>query len=136
MRRIALLTVSAVALAACGSSAASTQARRMRIAFGVGGGSMVPYQVTIEPTGRVRTTGPFRPQRKRLSLAKVASLSRLVRHDFASGVRSRQCSGTLPDVGSGFIRAAGRTVTVHGSCERRFTQLWDALAKAVGLGVR
>lgn len=94
---------------------------------------MVPYQVTIEPTGRVRATGSFRPRRRRLSQAKVAALSRLVRHAFASGLRSRLCGGTNPDVGSEFIRAAGRTVRVHGGCEPRFTKLWDTLAQAVGL---
>ena len=105
----------------------------MRIQFGLGGGNMVPWQVTIEPTGRVRSTSFMRPRRRRLSQAKVASLSRLVRHAFASGVRSRLCAGVNPDVGSDFIHAAGRTVSVHGNCEPRFTKLWDSLAQAVGL---
>lgn len=105
----------------------------MRIAFGLGGGNMVPFQVTIEPTGRVRATGSMVPRRHRLSRAKVVSLSTLVRHAFASGLRSRQCQGTNPDVGSHYIRARGRTVTVHGGCEPRFQRLWHTLAAAVGL---
>jgi hypothetical protein len=105
----------------------------MRIAFGVAGGNMVPYQITIEPTGRVRATGSFRPRRRRLSQAKVAALSRLVRQAYASGLKSRLCARTNPDVGSEFIRAGGRTVRVHGGCEPRFTKLWDTLAQAVGL---
>jgi hypothetical protein len=50
MRWIAVLAVSAAGLAACGASAAPTQAKPMRIEFGLGGGNMVPFQVTIEPT--------------------------------------------------------------------------------------
>ena len=128
-----MLAVCVAALAACGASVASTQARPMRIEFGLGGGNIVPWQVTIEPTGRIRSTGLVRPRRRRLSQAKVASLTRLVRHAFASGVRSGLCAGVNPDVGSDFIRAAGRTVRVHGNCEPRFTRLWDTLARAVGL---
>jgi hypothetical protein len=123
--------VSVAALAACGASSAST--RPQRIVFGIAGGNVVPWSVTIEPTGRVRTTGSP-SARHRLSRAKVASLVRLVRHEFASGLRSRQCSGTLPDIGSVYIVFGGRTVRVHGSCEPRFTRLWDTLARAVGVG--
>jgi hypothetical protein len=132
VRRIVLLAAIVVASAACGSSAASTRATPTRIEFGLGGGNIVPFQVTIEPTGRVRATGTVQPRRRRLSHAKVVSLSRLVRHAFAIGLRSRQCAGTNPDVGSDFIRAVGRTVRVHGSCEPRFHRLWNTLAQAVG----
>lgn len=107
----------------------------MRIVFGLGGGNIVPFQVTIEPTGRVRSSGFMQPTRHRLTIAKVSSLSRLVRHEFASGLTSRQCPGTNPDVGSDYIRAGGRTVTVHGRCEPRFSRLWQTLAAAVGLRV-
>ena len=128
-----MLVASAAALAASGSSAASTTATPLRIAFGVTGGNIVPWQVTIEPTGRVRASRFMRPTRRRLALAKVVSLSRLVRQDFAAGLKSRDCSGTLPDIGSHFIRATGRTVTVHGSCVPRFNRLWHTLGRAVGL---
>jgi hypothetical protein len=80
MRWIAVLAVSAAGLAACGASAASTQAKPMRIEFGLGGENIVPFQVTIEPTGRGRARGSIRPKRRQLSRTKVASLSRLVRH--------------------------------------------------------
>lgn len=105
----------------------------MRIEYGLGGGNMVPFQVTIEATGRVRARGSIQPIRRQLSRTKVASLSRLVRHEFAAALKSRECRGTNPDVGSDFIHAAGRTVTVHGSCEPRFQRLWNTLAAAVGL---
>lgn len=94
---------------------------------------MVPWQVTIEPNGRVHGSGAVQPTRHRLSHAKVAALSRLVRDDFAAGLKSRLCPGTNPDVGSDFIHAYGRTVRVHGNCEPRFHRLWDTLGRAVGL---
>jgi hypothetical protein len=130
MRRIIVLAALLAGVCACGSSAASTTPHR--IVFGIGGGNMVPSQVTIEPTGRVRANGPLKPTRRQLTHAKVVSLSRLVRQDLP-GLKSRLCPGTNPDVGSDFIHAYGRTVRVHGSCEPRFHRLWDTLAKAVGL---
>jgi hypothetical protein len=130
VRRVVVLVLSAVALVACGASAAS--ARPQRIVFGLGGGNIVPFRVTIAANGHVHATGSIRPKRRRLSHAKVASLSRLVRREF-TGLRSRRCAGTNPDVGSDFIHAFGRTVTVQGSCEPRFHRLWSTLAAAVGL---
>jgi len=132
VRRLVAFAAVAVALEACGASAASTGAKPIRIVFGLGGGNIVPFRVTIEPAGRVRASGSTRPRRYRLSPAKVAALSSLVRHELPA-LRSRQCSGTLPDIGSDFIRALGRTVSVHGACEPRFHRLWNTLARAVGL---
>ena len=132
VRRLVIFAASAAALASCGSSAASTNATPLRIVFGAGGGNMVPSQVTIEPTGRVHASGSMTPRRRRLSHAKVVSLSRLVRHELPA-LRSRQCAGTLPDIGADFVRAAGRTVRVRGGCEPRFHRLWNTLAHAVDL---
>jgi hypothetical protein len=129
VRRILVLAALAGWLCACGASAASTRPRP--IVFGVTGGNIVPWQVTIEPTGRIRATGTH-TQRQRLSRAKVLSLVRLVREDFRAGLKSRLCAGANPDVGSGFVHALGRTVRVRGSCEPRFQRLWKTLANAVG----
>jgi hypothetical protein len=131
VRRIIVLAALLGGACACGSSAASTTPHR--IVFGVTGGNLVPYQVTIEPTGRVRSSGPLMPRVRRLSHAKVVSLSRLVRQDFASGLKSRLCPGTNPDIASDYIQAYARTVRVHGSCEPRFHRLWDTFARTVGL---
>jgi hypothetical protein len=130
MRRIIVLAALLGALFACGSSDASTTPHR--IVFGVVGGNLASYQVTIEPTGRIRSSHVTTKYRV-LSRAKVVSLSRLVRADFASGLESRLCPGTNPDFSSEFIQAYGRTVRVHGRCEPRFHRLWDTLAQAVGL---
>jgi hypothetical protein len=131
MRRIIVLAALLAGVCACGSSAASTTPHR--IVFGMAGGNMVPWQITIEPTGRVRSDGTLTPKRRQLSHARVVSLSRLVRSGFAAGMKSRLCPGTNPDVGSEFVHAYGRTVRVHGRCEPRFQRLWDTLAQAVGL---
>jgi hypothetical protein len=131
MRRIIVLAALLGGACACGSSCASTVPHR--IVFGVAGGNLMAYQVTIESTGRVHSSGPVKPSVRQLSHAKVVSLARLVRSGFAAGVKSRLCPGTNPDIGSDFIRAYGRTVRVHGGCEPRFTHLWDLLAHAVGL---
>lgn len=132
MRRVIFLAALLGGVCACGSSAASSTTLH-RIEFGVAGGNFVPYEVTIEPTGRVRASGEVETKVRQLSHAKVVSLSRLVRMGFAAGLKSRLCPGTNPDVGSDFIHAYGRTVRVHGSCEPRFHRLWDTLAQAVGL---
>lgn len=133
MGRIAVFAVGVAALLACGESAASTTANPIQIVFGIGGGNTVPSQVTIEPTGRIHSSGFMQPTRHRLTAAKTASLSRLVRYEFASGLKSRQCPGTNPDIGWDYIRALGRTVRVHGNCEPRFQRLWTTLAAAVRL---
>jgi hypothetical protein len=103
------------------------------LAFGTYGGTLAPLRVTIKPTGRVRWSGTTLRLRRRLSQAKVVSLSRLVRAGFAAGLRSRQCPGVNPDFARHFVRAMGRVVTVHGNCEPRFNRLWITLARAVGL---
>jgi hypothetical protein len=131
MRRIIALAALLGGFSACAASAASTQPTR--IVFGVGGGSMVPFQVVIAATGTVRTSGGPRVTRKHLPTTAVLTLDREVRSAFASGVTSRLCRGTNPDVGSDFITLGRRTVRVHGGCEPRFSRLWKALATAVGL---
>jgi hypothetical protein len=130
MRRMIALAALLGGLGACGASAAST--KPTRIVFGVGGGNMVPFQVVIAATGAVRASGRT-VTRKHLSASTVLRLDREVRSAFASGVTSRQCRGTNPDVGSDFITLGRRTVRVHGSCEPRFSRLWNTLAQAVGL---
>jgi hypothetical protein len=130
--RLAALVAIVATLAACGASGPPTKAEP--VVFGVSGGNIAPFRATIEPNGRLSYTGLPKPRRKHLSRAKAASLSRLVQQAFAAGLRSHRCPGTNPDVASGFIRVSGRTVTVHGSCEPRFTKLWETLAHAALLG--
>lgn len=127
--RIVFLLAVIVAAAACGSSSAATHTP---IVFGVVGGNLLPYHVTIEPSGVVRHSGPTTVRRTHLPGTAVARLRSQVE---SAHLGSRQCQGTLPDFGSQFIRIGTRTVTVHGTCEPRFTRVWTALAHAVGLRV-
>ena len=57
----------------------------------------------------------------------AATLSDLVRKDFPK-LRSESCPGTFPDESAQFITALGRTITVRGTCEPAFTNLWDSLS--------
>ena len=127
MRRMLVVGALLTATAACGSSAPAGSP----IVFGVTGGNVRPFDVTIGPSGDVRASGPAQPRQEQLGSAALRRLQRQARPD---GLSSRDCPGTLPDVASRFIRTGGRTVRVHGSCEPRFQRLWNALAQAVGLG--
>jgi hypothetical protein len=99
--------------------------------FGREGGNIVPLQAKIYRGGRVVVDG--RPGR-RLTRAKVTSLLRLAAAErFARLPRRIECAGTLPDIATLYVKVgAARTVTEHGSCNRRFDRVYAALAKAVG----
>ena len=117
-----MLAAFTAALAACGGSAAVTRAP---IVFGITGGNIPPYRVSIEPDGTVRGAG-----HRQIPPARVRRLQQEIEQ---AHLTSRRCDGTLPDVASRYIRAAGRMVTVHGACEPSFERVWDDLAQAVGL---
>lgn len=126
MGRLLFLIALGLAAAASGSSASV----HTPIVFGLGGGNMVPYQVTIQPNGVVRHDGSVHVGRTHLPATTV----RRLRSEIASAhLSTRECPGVLPDVGSEYIRVGGRTVRVHGSCEPSFTRVWNSLARAVGL---
>lgn len=126
MRRALLACLVLAAITACGASAAAPTP----IVFGVAGGNIVPWRVTIEPNGAVRIHGSMTVKHRQIATATVRELRREVE---AANLKSRECGGTLPDVGADYIRAGARTVTVHGSCEPRFNRVWNDLARAVGL---
>lgn len=126
MRPLVLLLALVALAAACGSS----DPAHTPLAFGLGGGNMLPYRVTIQPNGVVRHSGPATLGRTHLPGATVRRLRSRIE---SAGLRSRNCRETLPDVGSQFIRVGTRTWTVHGACDPRFTRVWTSLARAVGL---
>jgi hypothetical protein len=128
VRPLVLLLALVVAAAACGSA----DPAHTPLAFGVGGGNMVPYQVTIQPNGFVRHSGSITLRRRHLAGATVRRLRSEIQ---SAGLRSRNCTGTLPDVGSTFIRVGKQTWTVHGACDPKFTRVWKSLAHAVGLRI-
>jgi hypothetical protein len=128
MRLLIFLVPLLLAGAACGAS----DPAHTPLVFGVGGGNMVPYRVTIQPNGVVRATGSVHPRRRHLP---VSTVQRLRNEVLQAHLTSRDCQGTLPDVGRQYIRAGSRTWTVHGGCEKRFARAWGDLARAVGLAL-
>jgi hypothetical protein len=129
--RLAVLAVLALGLAGCGSSAAP--ADTFRITFAIAGGNVVPWTVVIHRDGVVTTKRSTHVTVDgRLSTGKRAALFRDVHDAFASGLRSRRCPGTLPDVATSYIAAEHHIARVHGACEPEFTELWHELVRASG----
>jgi hypothetical protein len=126
MRRLVYVAVLALGLAACGGSGASKGT--LEITFGLSGGTMRNYSVTIGPGGAV--SGLSGPAASSIPSAQHSELSSRVRSAFAT-LKSEQCPGTFPDESARFITALGKTVTVRGACEPGFTKLWNELDKAV-----
>jgi hypothetical protein len=105
VRWLILLAVLALGLAACGGS--SQAAKPVKVEFGTTGGNIRPQAFVLTVNGDLAS-----------ELQKALG---------AGGLTSRQCAGLLPDAAAEYIRVGGRTVTVHGSCEPRFTGLWNKL---------
>ena len=124
MRFLAVVVLAAVT--GCGASKAASGP----IAFGIVGGNVIPYRVTIEPSGHVRLTGSSRTVRRRIAPARVRGLRREIQ---SARLASRRCPGVLPDVAGQYVRVGGRTVTVHGDCEAGFRRVWSDLTQAVAL---
>jgi len=114
----------ALAFAAHGASAAD----RTTIGFGISGGNIPSYGVTIRSDGSVRTTGS--PPHVRRQIA-VGSVRRLRNEIQGAHLVSRRCPRVLPDFATHYIRLGGRTVSVHGTCEARFQRVWNDLWRAV-----
>ncbi|MGZ4418643.1 MAG: hypothetical protein ACXVRV_10760 [Gaiellaceae bacterium] len=126
MRRVFVLASIAALLAACGS----TTAGHTPIVFGITGGNIAPYRVSIEPNGSVRARGSHATHRQQISPARVRQLRlEIERADLAS----RRCAGALPDIAGRYIRFGGRMYVVHGGCEARFQRVWLDLVRAVGI---
>ena len=121
-----MLAAIAAALTACGSNAVG----HTPIVFGITGGNMRPYRVSIQPNGSVGIKGSDRTGRRQIPPARVQQL----RHEIQQAhLSSRTCVGALPDMASQYIRVGGGTVILRGSCEAVFERVWADLAKAVGL---
>jgi hypothetical protein len=121
VRRVVVVAAIAAALAGCGSSSTA----QGPLVFGITGGSMVGYNVSIQPNGGVRGAS-----RRQIPAAQVRRLRQEIQQ---AHLTSRQCAGALPDFASQYIRVGPRTVTVHGDCEPSFVRVWNDLAQAVGL---
>jgi hypothetical protein len=102
--------------------------------FGRVGGNIRPFTITIAADGRVRVVGGATVGRTLLTKTQLAGLTRLaVTGRFGSLAAVTSCPKTLPDVAATFIRVAGHTVRVHGTCVARYQRVWAALSAAVRL---
>lgn len=123
-----MLAAFTAALAACGSAAVTGTP----IVFGITGGNIAPYRVSIQPNGSIRVSGSQRSLRRRIPPSRVRQLTNEIQ---AAHLASRSCAGFVPDVASQYIRVGRRAVTVHGGCEAPFRRVWGDLLEAVGLRV-
>jgi hypothetical protein len=123
------LAVLFAATAACGAGAAGA-AVDTPIVFGLTGGNLAGYRVTIQSDGSVRLRGGQSKVRRQIQPSQVQRLRTEIRN---AHLTSRICAGSLPDFASKFIQLDGRTFTVRGGCEPRFQRVFGDLRSAVGL---
>jgi hypothetical protein len=140
VRRIAVAAAFAVALAGSGSTPAARVASTPQFVFGRSGGNIQPFSVTVARDGRVTARGAVtlaRPDVVVPAAALRALLTLAKAEGFYSWPAARVCRGTLPDFASLFVAvttARGtRKVTVRGSCNQRFAQLYAILGAVAGV---
>jgi hypothetical protein len=117
---------------AAGSTAAS-------FVFGRAGGNIEPFTVRVAADGSVVANGPAQPRKRKLGAADLARVMRVVvAQRFFSLPRTTYCPKTLPDFVARFVtvhlHGVSRRVLVHGDCSSRFSAVYAALAKTVGVG--
>jgi hypothetical protein len=120
----------AVVVLASATACAASAAGHTPIRFGITGGNLSGYHVTIQPNGGIRVTGSQRAAKRKITPARVRQLRREIRHAHLASLR---CPGVLPDFASHYIGLGDLTFTVHGGCEARFQRVWNALLQAIGL---
>jgi hypothetical protein len=132
MRRI--LPIALLLFAVAAAEPAGSAVEPTGFAFGRLGGNIRPYRVTIANSGVVHTSGPVIVRRMMLTAAQLVSLNRVATEtDFEMLPTATNCSSTLPDFASTYVRVGPRTVRVHGSCVPRYARMWKALIAAVRL---
>lgn len=109
------------------------------IVFGITGGNIMPYVVTIEANGTIVAKGrTVQNQQLTASGSTLGGLEKLADTEgFWSMPARTNCSGTLPDVASSYITinstSGSKAVTVHGGCVARFNQLYGVLTNVVAI---
>jgi hypothetical protein len=127
----ALLVLGLLAVALASDATASPQTG---FALGRTGGNIRPFTVAIAADGRVSVSGPVQAGRTKLTRAQLAALAKIAADvRFTTLPKTTNCSGTLPDVASTFVRVGARTVRVHGECVPRYARVWRGLVSAVKL---
>ena len=128
VRKVLLLAVTGVlAITACGASAAT---RSRPIKFGLTGGNIAGYSVSIKPRGQVTIKRTQGVRHRKIAAKRVRRLGQEISGaDFA---KSRICAGSLPDMATEYIRLGTQTYRLRGRCEPRFQRVWRDLTHAVG----
>jgi hypothetical protein len=112
----------------------ATASQQTGFALGRTGGNIRPFTVAIAADGSVSVSGPVQVGRMKLTRAQLTALDKIAADArFTALPKTTNCSGTLPDVASTFVRVGARTVRVHGECVPRYARLWRALVSAVKL---
>ena len=68
--------------------------------------------------------------RRKITTARVRRLGREIQQ--AHLARKRICAGSNPDFTSQYIEFGGHRFILRGSCEPRFTRVWNDLAQVAG----
>jgi hypothetical protein len=117
-----------------------TASAQPAITFGVTGGNLMPWNVTIDGDGTITGSGWNKPQNAHLTDPKnsLPALFKLADTEgFWSQAASTSCTGTLPDIVTQYIRINSSTgskkVSVHGGCVANFSQLIAVLENAAGV---
>lgn len=109
------------------AAAASATTRARPIQFGRSGGNGPQWAVSIGSGGTVTITTSGGPTRHRtITTARVRQLDREIQR--AHLAKKRICAGSNPDFTSQYIRFAGHEFVLRGSCEPKFTRVWNDLA--------
>jgi len=107
--------------------------------FGIQGGNLRPWSVTISDDGSIAATGSIKhaqklddPKNTLNGLLKLADAE-----SFFALPKNLRCSGVLPDIAARWImiKANGDTkqVSVHGACNAAFSQVYAVLMAAGGV---
>jgi hypothetical protein len=129
--RLRVLLAAGLLLAVAPAAVASPQ---RGFAFGRLGGNIRPYTVSIASDGKVNVSGSATVGRMKLTLVQLAKLNRAVTDaHFGALPPMTNCSGTLPDIATTFVRFGSKTVRVHGNCVARYAKLFTALSRAVNV---
>ena len=110
------------------------------ITFGITGGNIQPWSVSLDGDGSVSATGWMKVRNHTLvdPASTLTGLFKLADADSFFSLPTRtNCSGVLPDIATRYIWLNSRTgshqVAVRGGCSSRFNQLYAALENTVDI---
>lgn len=130
---------------ACATTKTKSKAHKLASAagqvfvFGVYGGNIRPWKVTINSDGSVASEN-MDVRDKNLAVP-ADTLTALLKLADAEGYWSMpgltQCTGTLPDIGTRYLQVSSNTgtkkVAFHGGCNSSFNQLYAAMMAAADI---